>query len=301
MLKQLRAFGERLLGSQVSAFTFDEALPLRLTLLILLLRPPGEGNLRGMTWLVAAAALALPALARSAACWFVLSGLVAWRLVADWPLADNHIYLLAYWCLAVALCLLLTQPFAALADASRWLLGCTFLCAVIWKGLLAPDFLDARFFRITLITDDRFADLARTVGGLTEAQLTANRAALAPLPEGADVLDGPVLVEPPGLRWLGRTLTWAGFLLEALIAAAFLSRWPARLHEGRHLLLFAFAGLTYAAAPVAGFGWLLAAMGLAQCRGEQTAIRLGYVAVFALVTIYAETLLVPAVLGAAEP
>ena len=109
------------------------------------------------------------------------------------------------------------------------------------------------------------------------------------------------LVEPPALRRLGRTLTWVGFVLEALIAAAFLNRWPRRLHEGRHLLLFVFAGLTYAAAPVAGFGWLLAAMGLAQCRGDQTAMRLGYVAVFALVTIYAETLLVPAMLGAAEP
>ena len=139
------------------------------------------------------------------------------------------------------------------------------------------------------------------MGGLTDAQLTANRAALAPLPEGADLLNGPVLVEPPRLRMLGRTLTWAGFLLEALIAIAFLSRWPATLHAGRHLLLFAFAGLTYAAAPVAGFGWLLAAMGLAQCRSEQTAVRMGYLVVFAVVTIYAETLLMPTVLGAAEP
>ncbi len=40
----------------------DEWTPLRLTLVVLLLRPPGEGTLRGMTWLAAALALALPPL-----------------------------------------------------------------------------------------------------------------------------------------------------------------------------------------------------------------------------------------------
>ena len=58
-----------------------------------------------------------------------------------------------------------------------------------------------------------------------------------------------------------------------------------------------FAGLTYAVAPVAGFGWLLAAMGLAQCQREHV-LRLAYVAVFVLVTVYAETPIISVVLGA---
>jgi hypothetical protein len=275
--------------------------PLRLTLVILLLRPPGDDTLRGITWLTAALALALPSLTRSSWTWLTLAALVFARIAADWPLADNHIYLLGYWCLGVGLCLTLRPPShanTATAAMSRWLVGCTFLCAIVWKGVLAPDFLDARFFRVTLIADERFADLARSVGGLSDAQLLANRAALAPLPPGQEPLDGPILVEPPALRRLGLVLTWGGIALEAALAWAFLIAWPAALHRGRHVLLAAFALITYAAAPVAGFGWLLAAMGLAQCDQQQRALRLLYVAVFAIVTIYAETPLVHALLGA---
>ena len=267
----------------------DEATPLRLTLLILLLRPPGEGGLRGLTWLIAGVALIVPAFARWWLTWVALAGLVGARLVVDWPLSDNHIYLLGYWCLGVGLCLLLSSPFRALSDMSRWLVGATFLCAIVWKGVLAPDFLDARFFRITLITDERFADLSRAVGGLTTAQLEANRAALVALPQGAEVLDGPILVEPPALRRLGLTLTWGGFALETMLAWAFLIPRPAPLHASRHLFLLMFTCVIYAAAPVAGFGWLLAAMGLAHCDPAQRALRVAYVAAFAIVTIYAET------------
>ena len=270
----------------------DDATPLRLTLLILLLRPPGGGAARGLTWLVAGLALVVPSLTRSAIVWLSLAGLVLARLVLDWPLSDNHIYLLFYWCLGIGLCLAVPSPLDALSRMSRWLIGTAFLCAILWKGILAPDFLDARFFRVTLVTDERFADLARSIGGLTDAQLEANRAALVALPQGAELLDGPVLVEPPALRRLGLALTWGGLLLETFIAIAFLSQWPAVLHGARHVLLIVFAAVTYAAAPVAGFGWLLAAMGLAQCGSGQYAIRLGYLGAFVLVLVYAETPLI---------
>ena len=208
------------------------------------------------------------------------------RLAADWPLSDNHIYLLAYWCLGVGLCLRVGDGVDAVARMSRWLVGSVFLCAILWKGLLAPDFTDARFFRVTLIIDDRFAVLARSVGGLSEAQLAANRRALIGLPAGAEIIDGPVLVEPPALRRLGLALTWGGLLLEAGLAWTFLSAWPSTLHRRRHLLLMVFAVVTYAAAPVAGFGWLLAAMGCAQCAPDRVGVRAGYVLVFAVVLVY---------------
>ena len=267
-------------------------MALRLTLLILLLRPPSDEAVRGLTWLVAGAAVAVPSLARASWIWLVLALLVLARLVQDWPLSDNHIYLLGYWCLGLGLCLSVSESFEAMREMSRWLLGAVFLCAVLWKGVLTPDFLDARFFRLTLVTDERFADLSRAVGGLTQAQLEGNRAALAALPEGLEIIDGPVLFEPPPLRRLGLALTWGGFLLEALLAIAFLSSWPAFLHGARHVLLVAFTVFTYAAAPVAGFGWLLAAMGLAQCHPAQHKLRLVYLGAFALVLVYSETPLI---------
>jgi hypothetical protein len=289
MRQAARAIAERL---------FDDATALRLTLFILLVRPPADGFVRGLTWLVAGVALVFPALTRSAAVWLALAGLVLARLIADWPLSDNHIYLLGYWCLGLGVCLSVSSPFTAIADMSRWLLAAAFLCAIVWKGVLAPDFLDGRFFRMTLITDERFAGLARAVGGLTGEQLQANRAALAALPEGAEIIGGDVLVEPAALRALGRMLTWGGFVLETLLAWAVLSSWPAALHRARHALLLAFAVLTYAAAPVAGFGWLLVAMGLAQTDRAQHTLRLAYLAVYALVLIYSETPLMQLILNA---
>ena len=283
---RLRGIADRLI---------DEATPLRLTLLILLLRPPAEGAVRGLTWLVAGLALAFPPLARSAVTWLGLAGLVFARLILEWPLSDNHIYLLAYWCLGVGLCLLVSSSFAAISDMSRWLVGAVFLCAVVWKGMLAPDFLDARFFRMTLVTDERFADLSRSVGGLSNAQLQTNRAALVALPAGAEILNGPVLVEPLALRRLGSALTWGGLVLETMLAWTFLSVWPAAMHRMRHALLMTFAAVTYAVAPVAGFGWLLAAMGLAQCDRAQRTLRLAYVGAFVLVLVYAETPVLPLV------
>ena len=42
--------------------------------------------------------------------WYTLTGLLVARIVADWPLPDNHVYLLMSWCLAVALALGAAEP-----------------------------------------------------------------------------------------------------------------------------------------------------------------------------------------------
>ena len=47
--------------------------------------------------------------------------------------------------------------------------------------------------------------------------------------------------------------------------------------------------VTYAIAPVAGFGRLIAVLGLSKCREDQLRLRLSYVAAFVLILLYAET------------
>jgi hypothetical protein len=274
----------------------NDRFALRLTLLVLLLRPPGEGVLRTATWLTAGAALVAPPLMERTSVWFFLTALITLRLVSNWPLADNHIYLLAYWCLAVSLSIAVQERHPGEGvDAevrrasSRWLVGCAFLFAVLWKGVLAADYTDGRFFRVTLLTDDRFASLARAVGGLTQQQLATNRKALAPLPAGVETVGGPVLIEPPSLRRLAGGLTWGGLALEALVAAAFLLPAQGLVRHLRHPALLAFCIATYAVAPVAGFGWLLAILGLAHAPRDATGYRVAYIVVFALVMVYAET------------
>ena len=56
----------------------------------------------------------------------------------------------------------------------------------------------------------------------------------------------------------------------------------------RHGAILLFCLATYAVAPVAGFGWLLLIMGLANSAVDQRALRAAYVATFCVVLLYAE-------------
>src|SRR5688572_12894173 len=105
-----------------------------------------------------------------------------------------------------------------------------------------------------------FADASLVFGGLSREQMVQNRAFLEPLPEGAELLTPPPFVEPPRLRAFAAIATWGGLILEGLIAIACLTPPRAWLDAARHALLITFCFTTYALAPVAGFGWLLATM-----------------------------------------
>ena len=261
---------------------------LTLTAIILLLRPLDVWWVS--PFVLAAACLSLVArpVRRAPVTWLLVAALVAVRIAAVWPLADNHIYLLAYWCLAIGLALSSAGSAATLASSSRWLLGAAFAFAVLWKAVLSPDFVDGRFFRVTLLTDERFADASLVFGGLSREQMAANRAFLEPLPQGAALLNPPAFVEPPRLRAFAASATWGWLGLEALVALLSLMPAGKRITAARHAALLTFCATTYALAPVAGFGWLLATMGLAQCRTDQRALRGAYVALFVLILLYSE-------------
>jgi hypothetical protein len=214
--------------------------------------------------------------------------LVTARIIVDWPLPDNHIYLLAYWCLAIALALGAADGQLVLRTSCRLLIGTAFLMAVVWKTVLSPDYLDGRFFRVTFLTDDRFAGSTMLLGGLTESELAENREYLRPLPEGAELLDPPPLVEPPAFRRLVAASTWGTLFTEAVVAAACLFPLQGRALIARHVSLLAFCAVTYAFAPVAGFGWLLLTMGLALCEPGAVVLRAVYVASWFLVLLHSE-------------
>jgi hypothetical protein len=264
------------------------ALVLRVTLLALVLQPGGPPVARAGILVVAGLGLVSPRCLRAPALWLGLAVLVGLRVVLDWPLADNHIYLTGYWCLAVALGLRTPIPAPMLATGGRLLVGLAFAFAVLWKGVLSPDYADGRFFRVTLLTDQRFEDAALLIGRLTPGELTANRQALRPLPDAVEPVDGPELTEPPAFARLAGAATWGMLLLEAVVAAAFLAALPPAVAWVRHAALLLFAATTYAFAPVAGFGFVLLAMGLAQCGAAQWVWRGLYLASFGLVLVYRE-------------
>jgi hypothetical protein len=263
-------------------------LVLRLTAIVLLLRPLEVRWAAVFVLLGAVLSVLFAAVRRSPITWLALALLIGAHIVEVWPVSDNHIYLLAYWCLAIGIALATTAPAVALGSSSRWLTGAAFTFAVIWKGILSPDYLDGRFFRVTLLTDDRFADAVMLVGDMTAGQIRDARAFLQPLPEGAELADADWFGEPPRLRMFGSVVTWGGILLEGLVAVLSLIPLPAWAASARHLALLLFCVTTYALAPVAGFGWLLVTMGLAQCRPDERILQAAYVVVFVLVLLYAE-------------
>lgn len=263
-------------------------LALRLTALTLLLRPMGPWTVRPLILLCAGVALLSPRALLRPLTWYALAAFIALRIAADWPVPDNHIYLLAYWCLAAALALGAADRERVIITSGRLLIGSAFLLAVLWKSAISTDYLDGRFFRVTWLTDDRFSDTVQLLGGLSQPQLDHNRDVLKALPEGAELLHPPALEEPRAFRQLVLASTWGMLVVESLIAATFLLPLGPRLSFVRHPLLLAFCMVTYAIAPVAGFGWLLLTMGVALCRREQRALRAAYVATWFLVLLYSE-------------
>lgn len=263
-------------------------LALRLTLLDLLLRPVGDWTVRPAVLALAAAGLLFPRFLRRPVLWGALAALTGLRVLLDWPLADNHAYLLCYWCLAVALSLAAHDTERCLAFNGRLLIGLAFGFAVLWKLALSPDFLDGTFFRVTMLRDPRIEDWTALLTGLSGADLEAQRAALDrhfDAPQLA-IPSGPPL--PIGFHGVAHAATLWTAILEAAVLAAFFW-WPQTgLGWARHGLLLLFCATTYAVAPVDGFGWLLVAMGVAQCERGRDVTRALYLAVFALILVYRE-------------
>ena len=262
------------------------SLVLRLTVITLLLRPMGPWWMGPFILAIAVLALVFPRVLFAPGTWYGLALLTALRIIEDLPLADNHIYLLAYWCLAIGLALGSRNATAVLGRSSRLLIGLAFLFALIWKVLLSPDYLDGRFFRATYLTDPRLKDVTLFVGGLTTDQLAESREYMRPLPEGAVRAEVPRLHNTPSFSALVYFSTWATVFVEALCAFFFLVPFRDRFRVVPHVLLLVFCVSTYALAPVVGFGWLLLTMGLASVDPENRTLRATYVTAWLLVLAY---------------
>ena len=78
---------------------------LTLTAIILLLRPLDVWWVAPFVLAAACLSLVVRGVRRAPITWLLVAVLVAARIVFVWPLSDNHIYLLAYWCLAIGLAL----------------------------------------------------------------------------------------------------------------------------------------------------------------------------------------------------
>lgn len=272
-------------------------LALRLLLVALLFQPVGRQWLRPLFIALAAIGLLSPRALRSPALWISLACLGVARLVSGWPTNDNHAYLLFYWLLAAAISALAADRDRILAWNGRALIGLAFLFATLWKLVLSPDFADGTFFRVSLVDDARFESFTLLATGLDRDALLDLRDLARVHADGLFTpFDG--MPEPPSrLFAIADALTFATLAFEAAIAIAFLAPAGWRIARARHALLALFCSTTYALAPVAGFGWLLLAMGVAQCEPERTRARLGYLVAFLVVLLATRWPLLDALAG----
>lgn len=263
-------------------------LALRLTLLDLLLRPVGSWAIRPFILGLAAAALLRPRWLHQPLLWLALAVLAGTRVALDWPLADNHAYLLSYWCLAAALALMAQDAERPLAFNGRLLVGLVFLFACVWKFVVSDNYLDGTFFEVTLLTDPRFEGFSQVAGGLDAQTYQDLSEFVGQHRDAGPPLDTNGIVLPPRFEFLALAATGWNLFINAALALAFL--WPGgrAIDPTRHALLLVYCTITYAIATVDGFGWLLLAMGAAQCSVEQRRTRLAYVAVFILIIFYRE-------------
>jgi hypothetical protein len=256
-----------------------------MTLLLLLLYSSELWHVRLVATVLSVLAFVFSSLRRSAKFWFVVAATVLIGNWQQWAQMDNHKYLLGYWCFAFFCALQTEETEKTLATAARCLIGLSFLFAVFWK-VTSGDFLDGSFFQHALLTDDRFAHIARVLGGLTVPMERVNAAAREALVNYDSRLTSVQLLTTAGVASLAKFLTWWTLLIEALVAVTFL--WPAqtKVSDSRDFFLLIFILSTYAVAAVIGFGWVLVIMGLAQCAGRFRYMRLAYVLAFVILQVY---------------
>lgn len=261
-------------------------LALRLTLIALLLEPVGGAWTRPLIALLCVAGLLSGSLRHSAGLLAALLALALWRVASAWPLGDNHGFLLVYWLLALLLASRARDGDAQLGWNARALVGLVFAFATLWK-LLSPDYLDGRFFLVTLVDDARLEAFARLAAGLDGEQLAALRELVREHQDGLRPLESTPPPLPDRLVLTARSLSFGVLAFEAGLALAFLAPRRLALSRARDALLQTFCATAYAVAPVEGFGWLLLCMGVAQCAPERTTARRVYLAVFGVVLLAA--------------
>ena len=257
-------------------------LSARLTLLALLFTHIGSWHIRPLVLLLAGYGLLAPGGYRSPLLWLALAGLTGWRVMVDWPLADNHAYLLVYWSLALAIAMAVRDSAKSLAYQARWLIGLVFFIAVIQKWSTV-NFVDGTFFSTIYLLDPRFEDLTVLLTPLTYDDIDAARQVMQTKYHIALYASLPFTV-PTSLWILAGFSTWWSILEQSAVAITFLAPAGSWLYQRRDLFLILFCLTAYAVAPVAGFGWLLIAMAVSQCETGRT--RSVYLLSFALLTIY---------------
>jgi len=261
-------------------------LAFQLTLLDLILRPIGTLEIRTPLLILAILGLIIPNLIKNYLFWLTLTILTLIRVVLDWPLADNHAYLLTLWCFAIFLSTY-KKDSNLLKSNAKLMIGLVFLFAFIWKAFLSSDYLDNRFFSISMIEDPRFSEFTQVTCDISENDLNDFRDYIKQHIDGDLVFVDVINFDFECINKISGFLTYYTLFLEFLVALFFLMPKKIRVSKYRDYFLILFCIFVYSVSTVEGFGCLLLAMGLSQYE-EIKIIKLSYLVTFLIILIYRE-------------
>lgn len=261
-------------------------LALRLTLIDLILRPIGSWEIRVPILITSILGLVIPGLLKKPAIWFLLTVLTISRVILDWPLSDNHAYLLFLWCFAIFI-FTLRKDKTLLTQNAKLMIGLAFAFAFIWKAFLSPDFLDKRFFSFAIIEDPRFSQFTQLVCNISEDELYYFRDYITQHIDGELIYVEVIDFNLNCIDEVSGFLTYYTLILELMIALLFLIPKHMAISKFRDYFLILFCLSVYSVATVEGFGWLLIAMGISQSDNKKIPVLL-YILCFLIILIYRE-------------
>lgn len=262
-----------------------ENIILLMTLIMVLLYMQHSRILMGVIILFVPVAILFTRVLKSSHYWAILTIFIIVGFYQLIHSADNHTYLTVYWIIAIALSFQTKQRMESISLNARLLIGLCFGFATIWK-ILSPEFIDGTFFHFTFLTDPRFFDIAELIAGITPDIRHANLDSYNMIKSSTERKEIVQLISPPSLSTLSIFIAYWTVVLEGWIAVAFLAPVDSKISKYRDIPLLIFMITTYPIATVRGFATLLAVMGFAQCRGNNSKMRIIYLFIFLLVPIF---------------
>lgn len=217
--------------------------------------------------------------------WFALVCFMAIGIFYNWESADNHKYLIVYWCATLFVTYLFSAGEEALKYSARLLIGFAFAFALTWK-LVSPDFVNGDFFEHAFLFDERFVSKLKVIGVLEPDPIDYNLVAADALTAYDSRLHEVDILTNHKLKLLAKIFACLTLLLEGIIALCFFLPRKYKISALGDIFLLLFILSTYFLAPVIGFGWVIATLGFIQCDPSRWKIRVSYIFVILLLQAY---------------
>ena len=220
--------------------------------------------------------------------WLVLALSATIVVILDWHIVDNHKYLLLYWLWILFFCHFLAEPEQkrrTLLFNARFFLCFIFLAAAAQK-LSSPTYRSGEMFEYYLYVDSRFTAFGKLFGiDPSVPDAVQKQIALFRSPYSKPIDNDLELPGTDRARGAALVLTWWDASLQLLIGLLLLFRLRAT-DKFAHIVLLLFIFTTYLPAPVFGFGWILAIMGLTLAKENFPRIASVYLISFVAIILY---------------